>query len=96
MRIVRNFQLSSPKSADATAYSSWLSAVPQASAAGRLTGSPNAFQPAFGGDLFAPVAAMLAGRATTKAGRTKVHPYRRQTGQTIFSRSFILITTAMR
>jgi hypothetical protein len=35
----------------ATDYSSWLSAVPQANAAGTSTGGPSAFQPAFTGAI---------------------------------------------
>src|SRR5262249_23857865 len=38
-------------SAPATDYSSWLNGVPQANAAGTLTGSPGAFQPASTGAI---------------------------------------------
>ena len=81
----------------ATAYSSWLSAVPRASAAGTLTGSPSAFQRAFTGGISSHQSPLCSlGASHRRAGLEETMRIAEKIGPTIFARSFILITIAMR
>jgi hypothetical protein len=81
----------------AMAYSSWLNAVPQVSAAGTLTGNPSAFQPAFTGAISSrQLQPRSRGASHRRAGPEETMRLAGQTGRTICARLFTLIITAMR
>jgi hypothetical protein len=81
----------------ATDYSSWLNGVPQANAAGTLTGSPGAFQPASTGAISSHrLQPCWRGANHRLAGGVRMGRIAGQTGRTICARLFTSIIMATR